>query len=111
MDTGPLPDLTNPLSLPPASWMWLSVQVWLGFPESWHVVGIRNACWILPSGYGFFAVGLPSGPSVNPSAPPRRSMPRWLSYEWFSIIRTTMCLTFGIVSVPGARRGLGSEPG
>lgn len=50
MDTGPLPDFTNPSSLPPSSWVWVSVQFWLGLSNCWQVVGIRNACWMRPSG-------------------------------------------------------------
>jgi len=33
MDTGPLPDLTNPSSLPPSSWVWVSVQSLAGLAE------------------------------------------------------------------------------
>ena len=38
-------------------------------------------------------------------------MPKWSSYEWFSIINTTMCSICGSVSVPSGSFGFGSEPG
>jgi hypothetical protein len=38
-------------------------------------------------------------------------MPKWSSYEWFSIISTTMCSICGSVSVPSGSFGFGREPG
>ena len=38
-------------------------------------------------------------------------MPSTLSYEWFSIITTTMFSIRGSWSVPAAARGFGSSPG
>ena len=78
MATGPLPDSTKPSLRPSANWMWLLRQDWLG-ALFWQVVGMRKACWRSPSAYGLVASGSPSGPSRNPSAPRRRSMPSLLS--------------------------------
>ena len=88
--------------------MWLAFQFCPGTCSSWHDDGMWNALSSLPL-YGLASTGRPSEPSLNPS--PRFSIPKWSSYEWFSIISTTMCSICGSVSVPSAIVGLGSEPG
>ena len=49
--------------------MWLAVHSWLGRDGSWHVVGIRKACWTCPFGYGLVAVGSPLGYADRITAP------------------------------------------
>ena len=84
--------VTNPWQVPPSNASWAAVQS-LRTPVVWHSVGMWKAWMSFPCPSGFFAVGAPSGPRVNPSPLPMR--PRMLSNEWFSIITTTMCSISG----------------
>ena len=112
--TGP-EALTKPLLRPPLQDRCEAFQSWPGCPSSWQGEDIGRASTWWPLASRLTLTGWPCL-SVKPSTSARPgtwngTMPSRLSKEWFSIMSTTTCSIWGMLSAPGRRSGNGRLSG